>query len=173
WAAGRGARIINMSFAGPNDTRLNDALLKASRKGIVLIAAAGNAGPNSPPLYPAADPNVMAVTATDSEDALFSGANRGSHIAVPAKAGTQESRNVACAWGSWIPRLRGNERMRIAASYREPTVRSVISLRMIFPPFITNLTRCNSVMSASGSPDTAIRSANLPFSIDPTRSSSP
>ena len=84
WAAGRGARIINMSFAGPNDTRLNDALLKASRKGIVLIAAAGNAGPNSPPLYPAADPNVMAVTATDSEDALFSGANRGSHIAVAA-----------------------------------------------------------------------------------------
>src|SRR5204863_1254243 len=57
--------------------------------------------------------------------------------------------------------------------YREPTVRGVISLRMILPPFITNLTRCNSVMSASGSPDTAIRSANLPFSIDPTRSSSP
>jgi subtilisin family serine protease len=84
WAAGRGARIINMSFAGPNDTRLKDALLKASAKGIVLIAAAGNAGPNSPPLYPAADPNVVAVTATDSEDALFSGANRGSHIAVAA-----------------------------------------------------------------------------------------
>ena len=50
----------------------------------MLIAAAGNAGPNSPPLYPAADPNVIAVTATDTEDRLFSGANRGNHIAVAA-----------------------------------------------------------------------------------------
>jgi hypothetical protein len=84
WAAEQGARIINMSFAGPPDPRLKDVLLKASGKGMVLIAAAGNAGPNSPPLYPAADPNVIAVTATDTKDALFAGANRGNHIAVAA-----------------------------------------------------------------------------------------
>src|SRR5204862_4394289 len=42
------------------------------------------AGPRSPPLFPAADPNVIAVTATDSDDALFANANRGSHIAVAA-----------------------------------------------------------------------------------------
>jgi len=84
WAAEQGARVINMSFAGPADPRLRDALVKVSRRGIVLIAAAGNAGPRSPPLYPAADPNVIAVTATDINDALFSGANRGSHIAVAA-----------------------------------------------------------------------------------------
>jgi subtilisin family serine protease len=30
-------------------------------KGAVLIAAVGNAGPNSRPLYPAADPEVIAV----------------------------------------------------------------------------------------------------------------
>jgi subtilisin family serine protease len=84
WAAAQGARIVNMSCAGPPDPRLRDALLKASRRGMVLIAAAGNAGAKSPPLYPAADPNVIAVTATDAEDALFSGANRGTHIAVAA-----------------------------------------------------------------------------------------
>ena len=50
----------------------------------MLIAAAGNAGPNSPPLFPAADPNVIAVTATNSDDALFAGANRGNYIAVAA-----------------------------------------------------------------------------------------
>ena len=50
----------------------------------MLIAAAGNAGPNSPPLFPAADPNVIAVTATDVDDGLFRGANRGKHIAVSA-----------------------------------------------------------------------------------------
>ena len=56
WAADQGARVVNMSFAGPPDPRLRDALQKAYNRGMVLIAAAGNAGPNSPPLYPAADP---------------------------------------------------------------------------------------------------------------------
>jgi subtilisin family serine protease len=84
WAAQRGARIVNMSFAGPADPRLSDALAKAKRQNMVLIAAAGNAGANSPPLYPAADPNVIAVTATDVADALFPQANRGRHIAVAA-----------------------------------------------------------------------------------------
>jgi hypothetical protein len=41
---------------------------------------AGNAGPNSPPLYPGADPNVIAVTATDMDDKLFSGANWGRYM---------------------------------------------------------------------------------------------
>ena len=84
WAAAQGARIVNMSFAGPADPRLRDALQKANKKGIVLVAAAGNAGPKSPPLYPGADPNVIAVTATDSNDELFAGANRGKYIAVAA-----------------------------------------------------------------------------------------
>ena len=84
WAVENGARVINMSFAGPADPRLSDMLERASRRGIVLVAAAGNAGPRSPPLYPAADRNVIAVTATDIEDRLYSGANRGSHIAVAA-----------------------------------------------------------------------------------------
>jgi subtilisin family serine protease len=51
---------------------------------VVLVAAAGNAGPKSPPLYPAADPNVIAVTATDAEDKLLRAANRGRHIALAA-----------------------------------------------------------------------------------------
>ncbi|HZP79409.1 MAG TPA: S8 family serine peptidase [Pseudolabrys sp.] len=84
WAAGHGARIINMSFAGPADPALQRSLEAATKRGIVLIAAAGNAGPKSPPLYPAAHANVVAVTATDPEDRLFAGANRGRHIAVAA-----------------------------------------------------------------------------------------
>jgi subtilisin family serine protease len=84
WAVAKGARVVNMSFAGPPDPRLRDALARTARKGVVLIAAAGNAGPRSPPLYPAADTNVIAVTATDIDDGLFAGANRGSHIAVAA-----------------------------------------------------------------------------------------
>ena len=84
WAAAQGARIVNMSFAGPNDPAIHRALEAAFRKGIVLIAAAGNAGAKSPPLYPAADANVIAVSATDADDKLLEASNRGSHIAVTA-----------------------------------------------------------------------------------------
>jgi subtilisin family serine protease len=84
YAINNGVRIVNMSFAGPRDPSLERALKVANSKGVVLIAAAGNAGPKSPPLYPAADPNVIAVTATDIDDKLFTGANRGRHIAIAA-----------------------------------------------------------------------------------------
>ena len=60
------------------------AMKNATDKGVVLIAAAGNAGPKSPPLYPAADPNVIAVTATDQSDKPSAQANQGPHVAVAA-----------------------------------------------------------------------------------------
>jgi hypothetical protein len=84
WAIKKGARVINMSFAGPYDPMLQLAIKRAHEKGVVLIAAAGNLGPKSPPLYPAADPHVIAVTATDQGDRIFSQANQGPHLAVSA-----------------------------------------------------------------------------------------
>jgi hypothetical protein len=84
WAGKEKARIVNMSFAGPGDAELHDMLAALRANGAVLIAAVGNAGPKSPPLYPAADPNVIAVTATDMDDKPFAQANRGTHIAVAA-----------------------------------------------------------------------------------------
>jgi subtilisin family serine protease len=84
WAASRNARIINMSFAGPADDLLREMLARANARGIVLIAAVGNAGPRSPPLYPAADPGVIGITATDADDKLMAQANRGPQVALAA-----------------------------------------------------------------------------------------
>ncbi len=84
WAISKGARIINMSFAGPYDPMIQLAMRNAAAKGVILIAASGNMGAKSPPLYPAADPNVIAVTATDETDRLFTQAVRGPHLAVAA-----------------------------------------------------------------------------------------
>jgi subtilisin family serine protease len=84
WAIKKGARIINMSFAGPDDPILHVALEKAREKGVILIAAAGNGGPQSQPLYPGADPNVIGVTATDERDAIFAQANHGAYVSVAA-----------------------------------------------------------------------------------------
>jgi len=84
YAAGHGAQIVNMSFAGPKDALIERGIAATVAKGIVMVAAAGNAGPKSPPLYPAANANVIAVTATDAQDRLFAASNRGSHIAISA-----------------------------------------------------------------------------------------
>jgi hypothetical protein len=84
YAAAHGAQIVNMSFAGPKDALIERAIAATVAKGIVMVAAAGNAGPKSPPLYPAANANVIAVTATDARDRLFAASNRGSHIAISA-----------------------------------------------------------------------------------------
>ncbi len=84
YAASHGAQIVNMSFAGPKDALIERGIAAAASKGIVMVAAAGNAGPKSPPLYPAANTNVIAVSATDAKDKLFAASNRGSHIAIAA-----------------------------------------------------------------------------------------
>jgi hypothetical protein len=84
WATDRGARVINMSFAGLRDPSIEQSLRYARHKGVILVAAAGNKGPLSAPLFPAANPDVIAVTATDQNDRVFPAANRGKHIAVAA-----------------------------------------------------------------------------------------
>lgn len=84
YAAAHGAQIVNMSFAGPKDGLVDRGIAVAAARGIVMVAAAGNAGPNSPPLYPAANAAVIAVSATDAQDRLFAASNRGSYVALAA-----------------------------------------------------------------------------------------
>src|SRR6202043_3552150 len=84
YAVAHGAQIVNMSFAGPKDSLIERGIAAVAAKGIVMVAASGNAGAKSPPLYPAANANVIAVSATDAQDKLFAASNRGGHIAVAA-----------------------------------------------------------------------------------------
>lgn len=84
YAALHGAQIVNMSFAGPKDPLIERGVAATAARGIVLVAAAGNAGAKSPPLYPAANPNVIAVSGTDAKEKLFTASNRGNHIAIAA-----------------------------------------------------------------------------------------
>jgi len=84
YAVAHGAQIVNMSFAGPKDELIDRGITASAARGIVMVAAAGNAGAKSPPLYPAANANVIAVSATDAQDKIFAASNRGSYIAVAA-----------------------------------------------------------------------------------------
>jgi subtilisin family serine protease len=84
YAVLHGAQVINMSFAGPRDVLIERGIAATAARDVVLVAAAGNAGPKSPPLFPAANPNVIAVSGTDAQDRLFQASNRGVHIALAA-----------------------------------------------------------------------------------------
>ena len=84
YAVEHGAQIVNMSFAGPKDPLIERGIAATAARGILLVAAAGNAGAKSPPLYPAANPNVIAVSGTDAQERLFAASNRGVHIAIAA-----------------------------------------------------------------------------------------
>ena len=84
YAVEHGAQIVNMSFAGPKDPMIERGVAATAARGILLVAAAGNAGAKSPPLYPAANPNVIAVSGTDAQDRLFPASNRGNYIALAA-----------------------------------------------------------------------------------------
>jgi subtilisin family serine protease len=84
YATEHGAQIINMSFAGPKDPVIERGVAATASRGILMVAAAGNGGAKSPPLYPAANPNVIAVSGTDAQEKLFAASSRGVHIAVAA-----------------------------------------------------------------------------------------
>ncbi|WP_162916585.1 S8 family serine peptidase [Cohaesibacter haloalkalitolerans] len=84
WAVEQGAEILNLSFAGGRDALMEAALAKASERGVVAVAAAGNEGSEAPVAYPAAYPSVIAVTATDDADALYVFANQGDKVELAA-----------------------------------------------------------------------------------------
>lgn len=86
WSISAGVNVINMSFGTPSDSQaLHDALISAYNSGIVLVAAAGNSGPgDNTVLYPGAYSEVIAVSATDSSDAIASWSSRGPQVELAA-----------------------------------------------------------------------------------------
>jgi hypothetical protein len=84
WMVGQDVPVINISLAGPRNKILDALIARALAKGHVIVAAAGNGGPTAPPAYPAALPNVVAVTAVDRNLHVYRYANQGRYITVSA-----------------------------------------------------------------------------------------
>ena len=84
WAAANGAKVINMSLGQRVSSRtLEAAVNNAWNEGAVIVAAAGNAGTQAK-IYPGAYPNVIAVAATDNNDAKASFSTYGKWVDVAA-----------------------------------------------------------------------------------------
>jgi len=69
YAVNNGARVINISLGGRHLNFMEYlAVLYARSKGVIVVAAAGNAGINTEDFSPAGLPGVVTVAATDPED---------------------------------------------------------------------------------------------------------
>lgn len=84
WFAENGVRVVNMSLSGPYNKLLDVAVTAADRRGMILVAAVGNAGPRVPAQYPAGFPSVIAVTAVDANQRIYRRAVRGGHVDLAA-----------------------------------------------------------------------------------------
>ncbi|MBW4933929.1 S8 family serine peptidase [Marinobacter sp. F4206] len=81
------ANIVNLSLGGlPFIQSLQNAINVGTEKGVVFVAAAGNAG-TSAESYPAAFDNVFAVSAVDGAGELASYSNFGTWVDVAAPGG--------------------------------------------------------------------------------------
>ena len=74
------ANVINLSLGGQGDSEFLHTLIQnATKQGVVFFAAAGNQ-PVTTPTYPAAYPEVEAVTAGSGQGQIADYANRGSFV---------------------------------------------------------------------------------------------
>ena len=81
---GAGVDVASLSLAGPDNPVLAAAVQRLQAAGIPLVAAVGNAGPRAEPLFPAAYPDVVAVTAVDGRANIYRRAVQGEHVSFAA-----------------------------------------------------------------------------------------
>lgn len=83
WAIANGIQVVNMSLGASVDVQsFHDAVIRAKAAGITQVAAAGNSG--GAVGYPAAYPEVIAVSAADINNNLASWSSRGPEVDLAA-----------------------------------------------------------------------------------------
>jgi serine protease len=90
WAADHGAHIINMSLGGPfPDPVMRKACEYASKKGVLIVCAAGNSFGGRVG-YPAAFPECLAVSAVGPDGKLAPYSSTGKEVAIAGPGGNKE-----------------------------------------------------------------------------------
>jgi len=94
FAADNGAGVINMSLGGGGESEMmQEAIAYAHQKGVVVVAAAGNANRNAAE-YPARYPHVIGVSAIDSAGEKAPYSNFGAGIDLSAPGGSNSGKIV-------------------------------------------------------------------------------
>ena len=118
WLVGQRVPVINVSLVGPANAMLAAVVARAIAHGYVIVAAVGNDGPAAAPLYPAAYPGVIGVTAVDARERVLLEANRGPQVAFAARGADL----VAARIGAGYAQVRGT-------SFAAPIVAGLLAAR--------------------------------------------
>jgi len=100
WAVDHGANIINMSFGSTSPSAtLASAIAYAHYHGALIVAAAGNAFDQGNDIeYPAAQPYVMAVAATNNQNQHAYYSNTGNYVDIAAPGGNIAAQILSTIW---------------------------------------------------------------------------
>jgi subtilisin len=132
YVADQGWDVASMSLGGSSSSSvLRDAIQYADSRGVFQVAAAGNSGPCSDCVgYPAAYPEVMAVSATDSTDTLADFSSTGPEVDIAAPGVDVNSTLPGGTYGQFsgtsmsCPHVAGAAGLLIDAGYAPTEVRS-------------------------------------------------
>ena len=80
WMAENEVPVVNVSLVGPRNAVVEAAVRRAGSRGMLIVAAVGNDGPSAPPLYPAAYPEVVGVTAVNGRGRVLPESGRGPQV---------------------------------------------------------------------------------------------
>jgi hypothetical protein len=123
WLAASAVDLALMALAGPANRAVELALLGAADRGMLMVAAAGNEGPDRPVASPASSEWVLAISAVDAGKALYERANRSSEIAF-----------VAPGVDIWVARSGGGGRYSSGTSLAVPHAAAVIAIHLVAHP---------------------------------------
>jgi subtilisin family serine protease len=94
WLSDSRVAVINVSLVGPDNLVLRQLIRQMIARGHLIVAAVGNDGPSAPPLFPAAYPDVIGVTAVDAHRRLLVEAGRGAQVAFAAPGAEMAAANL-------------------------------------------------------------------------------
>lgn len=133
WAVDHGARVVNVSIAGPGGSKaLRDAVTYAAARDVLVVASAGNGG-DAKRQYPAAYANVVAVAASDASGRLADWSSRGGWVDLTASGcgkppGAHAGRAWACGTSFAAPRVAAAAARALANDPTAPTGEIAASL---------------------------------------------
>jgi len=137
WLVRQRVDLINLSLGGPHNLILDAAVQRLLDQGIFIVAAAGNQGPSADPVFPAATPGVIAVTAIDADRHLYPKANQGDYISFAAPG-----------VDIWVPR--GEEAAFVSGtSFAAPYVTALLAARRQQQPQATWTDNLQALIDAS------------------------
>ena len=119
WLLGQQVSVVNMSLGGRRNRLMEYAIKAVIDHDVYVVAAAGNSRESDTPVYPAALPGVIAVTAVDSRGERYRHASSGDYISFSAPG-----------VDIWVAAPGGGGAYRTGTSYAAPFVAAAIALTL-------------------------------------------